>query len=207
MTDLKEHNVWIIFCFKLWKKCCENFQNIESCFWRVENGKNIVFACFHKFKSGMTSAKSGNDLGHPFISKPDENTNWGKEPVLENRRITICEAADKLGICLTSVQNIMKDVQNFLFFKKTNKSTWMYESNFITQKSPTCFGHLCGQPHGGETIWTHIRSQPYLCPAYSARKRIMLTSVRTLIRGFKETKIATCLLSFSKTQDGIKVNI
>jgi hypothetical protein len=42
--------------------------------------------------------------------------NWEKEPVLENRRITICEAADKLGIHLTSVQNITKDAQNFLFF-------------------------------------------------------------------------------------------
>lgn len=113
-------------------KCYENFQNIESCFSRVENGKNTVFVCFYKFKSGRISAKNGNDSGHPFISKTDENMIWGNEPVLENRRITICEAADKLGICLTSVQNIMKDVQNYLFFKKTNKSTWMYESNFIT---------------------------------------------------------------------------
>ena len=35
----------------------------------------------------------------------------------------------------------------------------------------------------------------------------MLTCARTLIRGFKETKIAMCLLSFPKTQDGIKVKI
>lgn len=145
MTDLKEQNVCVIFCYKLWKKWYENLQNVESHFWRVENGKNIVFVCFYKFKSGMTYAKSDNDLGHPLTSKMDENMNWGKEPVLENRRITICEAADKLGIRLKSVQNIMKDIQNFLFFKNTNKSTWMYESNFITQKSPTCFSHLCGQ--------------------------------------------------------------
>ena len=64
----------------------------------------------------MSFAKNGNDLGLPLISKTDENMNWEKEPVLENRRITICEAADKLGIHLTSVQNITKDAQNFLFF-------------------------------------------------------------------------------------------
>jgi hypothetical protein len=30
---------------------------------------------FNKFKSGMTSAKNGNDLGHPLISKMNENMN------------------------------------------------------------------------------------------------------------------------------------
>ena len=75
MVDLKEQNDCIIFYFKLLKKCYENFQNIESCFWRVENGMNIVFACFYKFKSGMTSAENDDDSGHPLISKTDKNMN------------------------------------------------------------------------------------------------------------------------------------
>lgn len=64
-----------IFFQTVKKKCYKNFQNIESCFWRAENGKNIVFECFYKFESGMSSAKNGNDLGHQLISKTNENMN------------------------------------------------------------------------------------------------------------------------------------
>jgi hypothetical protein len=108
MTDLKQQHACIIFCFKLGKQCYKNFQNIESCYWTVENGKNTVSECFYKFKSGVTSTKNAKGSGHLSISKTDGNVDQVMEPVLENRRITICEAANMLGISLTSIQNIMK---------------------------------------------------------------------------------------------------
>ena len=37
----------------------------------------------------------------------------------------------------------------YIFFRKSNKCTWMYECNFITQESLTCFGHPRGHPQGG----------------------------------------------------------
>jgi len=34
--------------------------------------------------------------------------------------------------------------------KETKNSLWVYEFNFILQRTPTCFGHSCGHLQGGK---------------------------------------------------------
>jgi hypothetical protein len=46
---------------------------------------------------------------HPSTSKTDENVDKVKGLFHKNRRITICEVADMLGISFGSVQRIQKD--------------------------------------------------------------------------------------------------
>jgi hypothetical protein len=67
-------------------------------FGEQKTGRTQVFDLFSTFKIGMTSAQDAQHLGHPPTVKTDENVDRVKQLVLENRRITICEAAHMLQI-------------------------------------------------------------------------------------------------------------
>jgi predicted HTH transcriptional regulator len=57
----------------------------------------------------VTPVEDSENLGHPLVSKTDENMDQMKEFVLENRRITVLQVANMLEIMFASVQNILKD--------------------------------------------------------------------------------------------------
>jgi DNA-binding transcriptional regulator GbsR (MarR family) len=60
----------------------------------------------------LTSVKDADHSGHPLTSKTDENVDKVKDLVLENRRITIHEVANILGISVGSVHTSLKDSLN-----------------------------------------------------------------------------------------------
>jgi len=60
----------------------------------------------------LTSVKDADHSGHPLTSKTGENVDKVKDLVLENRRITIHEVANLLGISVDSVHTSLKDNLN-----------------------------------------------------------------------------------------------
>ena len=58
------------------------------------------------------SVKDADCLGLPLISKTDAIVDWGKNLVFENKRMTIREVANILGIPFGSCGSMLKDIQN-----------------------------------------------------------------------------------------------
>jgi hypothetical protein len=65
-----------------------------------------------KFKSSLISVKDADHSGDPLTSQTGENVDKVKDLVLENRRITIHEVANILGISVGSVHTSLKDNLN-----------------------------------------------------------------------------------------------
>ena len=74
--------------------------------------RRYTFDKLSKFWSCVTSNGDAESLGHPMARKINENVNQAEELVLRNRRITIHEVVNMLGIAFGSVQSILKDNVN-----------------------------------------------------------------------------------------------
>ena len=71
------------------------------------NGRTQVKLWYNQFKEGPEYV---NDDGRPSTLTTDENIEAVKKMILDNRRITIGELADDVGISLGSCQAIFTDV-------------------------------------------------------------------------------------------------
>jgi hypothetical protein len=60
----------------------------------------------------LTSVKDADHSGHTLTSKTGENVGKVKDIVLENRKITVNEVANILGISVGSVHTSLKDNLN-----------------------------------------------------------------------------------------------
>lgn len=79
------------------KKCYENFQNIESSFWRAENRKKS-FSVVSQVQQRHTSVKDTKCLGCPTTKKQDKNVGQVNGHVLKNRQTTIHETGQEFHL-------------------------------------------------------------------------------------------------------------
>ncbi|PSN53698.1 hypothetical protein C0J52_02226 [Blattella germanica] len=98
MRDYEEQRTCIKFCFKFGKTATETYQMLRTAYGEESVGKSLAFESFSKFKRGVT--------------KPQENVDRVREIVLNDKRITIQEISDALGLSFGSVQNISTDDLN-----------------------------------------------------------------------------------------------
>jgi hypothetical protein len=68
-----------------------------------------VFEWFSKCKRGVTTVEDGKDLKCTSVSKTNENVDQVKELLLEVRKVTIINVANRLELSFGSVQSILKD--------------------------------------------------------------------------------------------------
>ena len=68
-----------------------------------------VYEWYRDFKEGRERVDDFQRSGRPSTSIDDQNINKIKEMVVGNRRLTIRELADMVGISFGSVQTILKD--------------------------------------------------------------------------------------------------
>jgi hypothetical protein len=85
------------------------FQNVRSSFWGADSGKNTRLEWFAEFNSSVSSVEDAGQWRQPSVSKLHEHLDYVKEFILLNKRITICEVTNMLGISLGLVQRTMKD--------------------------------------------------------------------------------------------------
>lgn len=55
----------------------------------------------------------------------------------------------------STVSFVFVSQKSIQFFKRTNKFSWIYESNFVTKESLTYFGHSCSHHEDGENKNTY----------------------------------------------------
>ena len=65
---------------------------------------------YNRFKEGREHVNDDARPGRPSMSTTDENTEAVKKMILDNRRITIREVADDIGISFGSCQAIFTSV-------------------------------------------------------------------------------------------------
>jgi hypothetical protein len=64
---------------KVGGKCYTKFCNVESSFWRADNGQNTVFEWFSKFECDVISVEDAEYLRYSSSSKIDENRDQKKK--------------------------------------------------------------------------------------------------------------------------------
>ena len=68
--------------------------------------KTRVYECYKRFQDGREDVEDGERPGRPRTSTIDENVEKGKEMVMNDRRITIREVADDVGVSIGSCHEI-----------------------------------------------------------------------------------------------------
>jgi len=103
MVDLKEQHVCKKFCFKMGENATEILKMLKVAFVGQARGTTQVFEWFAKFKNSVMPHSED------FLQRSKQMNilmKQVKELVLENRGITVHEAANMLGILLASVESI-----------------------------------------------------------------------------------------------------
>lgn len=90
------------FCFKLGKSSSETFELLQQA---VGNDVLSQTTCFEWFK--RTSVKDNELPGRPSTSKTNETVARVREIIRNNRRLTIREVAEEVGISYGSCQEIL----------------------------------------------------------------------------------------------------
>ena len=102
-----DQRIRIKFCLKNGIKCSTAFEMLTVAFGESTMSKTRVFEWYKRFKEGR---EDDNSTGRPSTSTTDDNVEQVKKMILENRRITIREVADDVGISFGSCQAIFSDV-------------------------------------------------------------------------------------------------
>ena len=64
---------------------------------------------YNRFKDGRTSVESESHSGRPSTSRNDEVIDQVQTLVMQDRRVTIRELADEVGISIGSAHSILRE--------------------------------------------------------------------------------------------------
>ena len=108
MKDLEEQHVCIKFCFKLGKTFTETFHMLQQAYGKDCLSRTQFHEWYQRLKSGRTSIEDDPKSGRPSTSVDDDH-----EKVLalirQNRRLTLREIAEEVGICKRLCHQILTD--------------------------------------------------------------------------------------------------
>ena len=77
--------------------------------------KKRVYEWYKRFQDGRVDVEYDERPGRPSTSTTDENVEKVKEMVMNDRRITIREVADDIGISIGSFHEIFSNVLGMAF--------------------------------------------------------------------------------------------
>jgi hypothetical protein len=112
MADSKEQRICVKFCFELGKTASETHRMLKTAFGDNAMGRTQTFEWFSRFKHGETSVEDCDRLGRPSTGRTDENVENVRKIVYEDRRNTITEIADRLGLSSGTCQRILTEDLN-----------------------------------------------------------------------------------------------
>ncbi|XP_050533350.1 protein GVQW3-like [Daktulosphaira vitifoliae] len=107
METIEEQRVCVKFCFKLGKSSSETFKLLKQAFGDDVLSRTTCFEWFKRFKEGRSSTKDNERSGRPSTSKTNEIVARVREIIRNNRRLTIREVAEDVGISYGSCQKIL----------------------------------------------------------------------------------------------------
>ncbi|KOC69241.1 Putative uncharacterized protein FLJ37770 [Habropoda laboriosa] len=107
MTDFREQRALVKFCFLLGKSGTETLEILETAYKDDAMGKTQVW--FSRFKNGEMSIDDKPRSGRPSTARTHENVEKIREIIEKDRRRTIEEIVELLGVTLSSVQRILTE--------------------------------------------------------------------------------------------------
>lgn len=105
-----DQRICIKFCVKNGIKCSKVLEMLRVAYGDCTLSQKNVYRWYKLFKEGRENVNDDARPGSSITSKTDENVEKVKEIVMENRRITIREVADDVGISVGSCHTIFSDI-------------------------------------------------------------------------------------------------
>ena len=107
MTERLEQRYCIKFCEKLGDTQVETIRKIQQAFGDDAMSITRIKEWYNRFKDGSTSVDSEPRHGRPSTSRNDNVINQVRTLVMQDRRITVRELADEVGVSIGSVHTIL----------------------------------------------------------------------------------------------------
>jgi hypothetical protein len=112
MADVKEQRIRIKFCFKLNKTAAETHRVLKDALGEQALSQARTFEWFKHFKDGRESAGDRKHSGRPSTCTTPEMIAKVREVILEDRRQTIHDVCNRVGLSCGSCQRILADELN-----------------------------------------------------------------------------------------------
>jgi len=109
MKDLEEQRVCVKFCFKLGKTFTETFQMLQQAYGEDCLSRTQCHEWCQRFKSGRMSVEDDPKSGRPSTSMDDDHVEKVLAVSRQNRRLTVHEVFEEVGICKSSCHLILTD--------------------------------------------------------------------------------------------------
>ncbi|XP_068245243.1 protein GVQW3-like [Palaemon carinicauda] len=102
MSDRIEQHYCIKFCYKFDDKQVQTIQKIQQAFGDEAMGITQIKEWYNRFKKGQTSVEFKPRSGRPSTSRNEECVENVRRIVEDDRRITINEITEEVGISTRS---------------------------------------------------------------------------------------------------------
>lgn len=112
MTDKVEQRTCIKFCVKLSKTPSETLEMLRQAYGSDCLSRTSVFEWHSRFKSGRESVDDNWRSGRPVTSKTDDNVDKVRDVIHEDRRRTIRQISEMIGIGYGVCQEILTEDLN-----------------------------------------------------------------------------------------------
>jgi hypothetical protein len=109
MADFKEQRICIKFRFRLNKTAAETHLMLKEAFGDNAMSQSKLFLWYKRFKGGRTSVDDVEHSGRPSTSTTSKNIAKVREAILADRRRTIHDVCEIVGLSYGTVQCILSD--------------------------------------------------------------------------------------------------
>jgi ABC-type multidrug transport system ATPase subunit len=107
MADVKEQRICMKFCFMLSKTATEIHQMLKEVFGEQASNQARTFEWFKRFKDGWESVEDHKHSGRLSTCTTLEMIAKVREVILEDRRQTIHNVCNRVGLSYESCQHIL----------------------------------------------------------------------------------------------------
>ena len=110
MTEKQDQRICIKFCFQLGKMSSETIQMMQKAFENECMSKTRIKEWYNRFEGGRTSVDSDSRSGRPSTTKTLDNIERVRLAIEGDRRLTVRELENDLGIPKTTVWDILNKI-------------------------------------------------------------------------------------------------
>ena len=110
MSEFVEQRSAIKFCLRNEISVAETFKMLQKAFGDLTMSQKNVYKWYKGFKEGREPVDDLEHPGRPLTATDEQHVNQIKELVHKNRRLTIRDFADTIGISRGSLNTVSKDI-------------------------------------------------------------------------------------------------
>ena len=110
MTEKQDQRICIKFCFQLGKTSSKTIQMMQKAFGNECMSKKRIKEWYNRFKGGRTSVDNDSRSGRPLTTKTLDNIERVRILIEGDRRLTVRELENDLGIPKTTAWEILKKI-------------------------------------------------------------------------------------------------